>query len=129
VRIQRRCLAQFRDSTFVARDLVGDIKPEVLVQPRELVAQMGDEFVRVPDVLSGGHICGLDTLKQIAKSSAYLGTIDGLQTYVDGILAINILPLGIVFFKRRAGKQSLKSSIDPTASAMIRKSKHDSLIY
>jgi hypothetical protein len=90
---------------------------------------VGDEFVGVSNVLSRGHKCGLDTLKQIAKSSASLGTIDSLQAYVDRILTINILSFGIVFFKRRAGKQSLKSSIDPTASAMIRKSKHDSLIY
>jgi hypothetical protein len=90
---------------------------------------MGDEFVGVSNILSGGHIGGLDTLKQIAKSSASLCAIDGFQAYVDRVLTINILSFGIVFFKGRAGKQSLKSSIDPTASTVIRKSKHDSLIY
>jgi hypothetical protein len=90
---------------------------------------MGDQFVGVTDILTRWHIGGLDTLKQIAKSSVSLGTIDGFQAHIDRVLTIYILSFGIVFFKRRAGKQSLKSSIDPTASTMIRKSKHDSLIY
>lgn len=105
--------------TVLTLDQVRDLEPEELVEERDLVAEEGDELVRIPDALSCGH-CGrrLHTLVETLEPLLTRAPPDLGQARLDSVLGIIFL---VLESRLQVGNavDGLKSSVDPAASTDV----------
>jgi hypothetical protein len=119
IQFDHRILLHRLGVTALADQSVCDLEPNLLVEPRELVAHVDEQLMTVTYIFTCWHIRRFDCLHQLLESLSSCAFVDLIKVDIDRIGSVHL-----VFCKARAHKDALKRGIHPAAPTHIWKAEH-----